>query len=644
MTGFPTSFIATYVSVLILGAFLSEASVSLANAGVSVFCFLLAWALHYYLFRVDYMRSDVSTSSRLPGISQKIYFKGSELDTFEHEDRERDFLSLVAGPKREIFYRLAYILVACVYGVLMSKEPRAQFTLSSAVQLLAAFSLIPICSLSHFVLPLVISAIAVIISVMKSAGSMDAMPIFGLVVWLCLLVVTISIHRALVRNVSTLIEPRKAFEFETKQGFLATGVILSLVLFFHWIIPDRLEAPKIPDEALIEVAEKLNTAAAKWAPRKSTTSTEASHGSESEKPPGSDSEEVLQNLEQKLSDQDKRLLRHMKEQKSLKSLAGEPGAEKGSQLGQLPETKGGNEAAMPSGTQSSEADTRDMKEKLRKIGEQSASSQMTEKKSDGQKMTDAQKAELEGALKEELETAKKDMTAEEIKEIVENQAAKEGSPSGADAGAGTAAGAKEASGEKGSSSIPGQPENLKGEVAQKADQKAEQRPDDKPPDKPPEKPPEKLLTEDQIKMLVRLFKFVLAMCVVGLFLKILLPYTQKPKAPEEDKPQRASKQKRSLIYRQLQDLAKIKLSPQEEVIKKYQIFLETMDSVELGKHPSLPPTHYLADLVKDLPSLRQDFETITYAFCDVLYGEKKPEPERLRDYRNSVDRVLGQFL
>ncbi len=132
--------------------------------------------------------------------------------------------------------------------------------------------------------------------------------------------------------------------------------------------------------------------------------------------------------------------------------------------------------------------------------------------------------------------------------------------------------------------------------------------------------------------------------MVMFLLKILLPFAQKETSPNEAKPQRVDKKRRARIYDQLHELQKAKLTPEQEVIKKYQLFLETMAAVELGKDPSLPPTDYYRELSKNLPTMEKDFSNITNIFCDVLYGLKKTNGQVLQNYRASVDRILHQFL
>ena len=94
----------------------------------------------------------------------------------------------------------------------------------------------------------------------------------------------------------------------------------------------------------------------------------------------------------------------------------------------------------------------------------------------------------------------------------------------------------------------------------------------------------------------------------------------------------------------IDEIAKRQLSPREEVIATYQVFLKVMDAAGHGRQTFLPPDHYCFSMNEVFPTLGKDFHRITDVFSETLYGERNVQPPALGEFRLSFKEVIRFFF
>lgn len=161
-------------------------------------------------------------------------------------------------------------------------------------------------------------------------------------------------------------------------------------------------------------------------------------------------------------------------------------------------------------------------------------------------------------------------------------------------------------------------------------------------------PSQPLLSESMLKSLKEWLKRIAIVLGVGWIVYFVGELLKKRKASDLDVLKQSRKklsraQKKSLKTK-LKQLDQMKLSPREEVIKKYGFFLDLMEAFDRGKPIGDPPYIYYGNLKQSLPYLDQVFKGITTTFIEVFYGEVNPNQERLDFFRSRFDKLISSLL
>ena len=104
-----------------------------------------------------------------------------------------------------------------------------------------------------------------------------------------------------------------------------------------------------------------------------------------------------------------------------------------------------------------------------------------------------------------------------------------------------------------------------------------------------------------------------------------------------------TRQERNAMEEMLHHLDQQKLSVREEIIKKYHLFVDFMKLTDHPKRDFVSALNYYEELEPKYPQLKPEMEYMTYAFCDVLYGDKDLQNSELVEYRKSVARLFHKL-
>ncbi len=93
----------------------------------------------------------------------------------------------------------------------------------------------------------------------------------------------------------------------------------------------------------------------------------------------------------------------------------------------------------------------------------------------------------------------------------------------------------------------------------------------------------------------------------------------------------------------LDSLSMNDLSPREQIIAKYKIFLKGMARALEPKEDFIPPTDYCWRLRSKHPGLGRDFTSINDLFCRTLYADRGVTAEDLSAYDQALGRVFRSY-
>lgn len=116
---------------------------------------------------------------------------------------------------------------------------------------------------------------------------------------------------------------------------------------------------------------------------------------------------------------------------------------------------------------------------------------------------------------------------------------------------------------------------------------------------------------------------------------------RKKPNPEVQTPKTIDKKTKKEILRRFKALDLSKLTPRQEIIVRYQIFLEVMASMNNQKPQWLPPQEYSEQSVRRFPSISTPIQSVTEIFSSTLYGMKEVSHQILQQFRSDFDKILA---
>jgi hypothetical protein len=156
------------------------------------------------------------------------------------------------------------------------------------------------------------------------------------------------------------------------------------------------------------------------------------------------------------------------------------------------------------------------------------------------------------------------------------------------------------------------------------------------------KPERSVSWPDLDQLLDALNPFLLATFVVGV--GVYFRRRLKKKAdPKTDAHAQLARLQRQEIQRQMRDLSRRKLSPREEVIARYDLFLKIMELARTPRESYLPPQDFALRVQYVHPRLEAQASCITAAFSDVFYGGLDVQPKLVSAMRGAVGEVFEYF-
>jgi hypothetical protein len=117
------------------------------------------------------------------------------------------------------------------------------------------------------------------------------------------------------------------------------------------------------------------------------------------------------------------------------------------------------------------------------------------------------------------------------------------------------------------------------------------------------------------------------------------------KKPNPKKPTRfqLAQQQRAELMKKFKDLSRRSMSPRDEVIARYDLFLRIMEMAATPRALYLPPLDFHRKVRLLHPPLDPQSKKITDVFSDVLYGEQNVPPDSLKNVRGAVKEVFHYF-
>src|SRR5690349_17852650 len=107
------------------------------------------------------------------------------------------------------------------------------------------------------------------------------------------------------------------------------------------------------------------------------------------------------------------------------------------------------------------------------------------------------------------------------------------------------------------------------------------------------------------------------------------------RSEDEKKKTELAEETKKEVRQELSRLKEVKLTPRQEILKKYLLFLRFMAAIQHGKEDCTPPTRYKIAVSIVFPNLEKEFETINDTFCATLYGFQDVEVTHLRAFNSS---------
>ena len=150
--------------------------------------------------------------------------------------------------------------------------------------------------------------------------------------------------------------------------------------------------------------------------------------------------------------------------------------------------------------------------------------------------------------------------------------------------------------------------------------------------------PKKVLPDLNLKAIVKYLKIFF----MALGFLYLVSFLIKPKA-FKDKPT-LSAQDRAALIKELKHLETLQLSVRDRVIRKYHLFLKVMEASHNKREDYLPPAEFSDELKVKFPLHQSNFSVLTQTFSDTLYGGHDVGHERYSSYESAFKKVARSFL
>lgn len=94
---------------------------------------------------------------------------------------------------------------------------------------------------------------------------------------------------------------------------------------------------------------------------------------------------------------------------------------------------------------------------------------------------------------------------------------------------------------------------------------------------------------------------------------------------------------------ELRNIRERKLSPQQEIIETYNVMMDVLERVQLGREEGVPARVHVEHLKKRLPKMGAPLFDATDRFDEALYGDQQPGQEKLTSFRKSTKTIFKQF-
>ncbi len=132
--------------------------------------------------------------------------------------------------------------------------------------------------------------------------------------------------------------------------------------------------------------------------------------------------------------------------------------------------------------------------------------------------------------------------------------------------------------------------------------------------------------------------------IIGYFILSYVLKLNKKKDPEEEEIRALTPEQINNLKKDIANLNKIHLSPDQEVLKSYYSFLKVMEAVKKPRDSSLPVTDFSYFISNVYPQLEEPVNQLTERFCHTYYGNQEVLPEELKNFRKARTRVFGYFI
>lgn len=130
----------------------------------------------------------------------------------------------------------------------------------------------------------------------------------------------------------------------------------------------------------------------------------------------------------------------------------------------------------------------------------------------------------------------------------------------------------------------------------------------------------------------------------GIYLLFMLftKFAEKPR--EETKPAgRLNRDEKRALMTELKAMQERPLSPAEEVVRRYHLFLKMMELVQYPRSREITPIRFADDVVVRFPHLKKPVPFLSEIFCQVFYGKLEVNGETLKEFRDQFRLVFRQF-
>ncbi|MCB0384010.1 MAG: DUF4129 domain-containing protein, partial [Bdellovibrionales bacterium] len=152
----------------------------------------------------------------------------------------------------------------------------------------------------------------------------------------------------------------------------------------------------------------------------------------------------------------------------------------------------------------------------------------------------------------------------------------------------------------------------------------------------------RLKVEQALKFLENAAVAFLYLAAVYLLYILFVKFSDRQK--DETKPVgRLNRDDRKSLASELRQMRARPLSPQEEVVKSYHLFLRVMEMVQYPRAQEVTPTNFAQEVVRHFPRLRDPVPYVSEVFCQVFYGKREVESGTLEQFRGHFKKVFRQF-